>query len=128
MTVDGLLWLCLLTSALSLCAGVSCAVVSWRRALPSISLSKKLRELEAEIAECQSSLDSTIASHRRLSSRVGMRSKRGQLLAEGPEQPQGTLPLTKAELRAKYLNGKTPAQVANEAVAGAITPNRSSDA
>ena len=113
----------LLIAILSACIAASCAAVFWKRGLPSISTAKKLRDLVVELEDLQSSLDSLTLSHRRLSARVGMRSKRGQALTAEEQERQEKLPLTKQEAREKYLNGKSPQQVAREIQRNQISTN-----
>ena len=124
---NALLWFAVLTSLLTLCTVASCVVAFWRPVSRCGSLSKTLRETREELTEVQSALDSLTLSHKRLMARVGMRSKRGQLMID----PEDTAPApaeTKADLRRRYLNGKNPAQIAREAMQGTITTNGSSAA
>lgn len=113
-------WFFLLTSILASCLAVACAVVSWRAASECSSATKHLREMRADLADLQSSYDSLLASHRKLASRVGMRSKRERDAAV--DDLDDIKPGDKAALRRKYLNGKSPQQIASEALVGSITP------
>lgn len=72
----------------SLC--VACAFVSWRAASGSARLRKQMRDVQIEIGELTSTVESLTESHKRLRSREGMRDLRARRAA--PERE------TKAQL------------------------------
>jgi uncharacterized protein YlxW (UPF0749 family) len=79
----------------------------------SRSPAKQVSTLLTEMADLQSSLDSLTTSHKRLSARVGMRQLRDERRAAGSSDEHEPIPFgDKAALRAKYLNGKSPKEIA----------------
>lgn len=118
---DVLAWSLLGISICVLLLSASCAAVCLRAASECSSQAKKHREMLADLADLQSSYDSLLASHRKLASRVGMRIKRGRDAATDDLEP--IPPGDKAALRARYLNGRTPQEIARQAMAGHVPPN-----
>lgn len=108
---SALLWSSVLTSALAIFLAVASAVVCWRRVSAYTSPMKRIRETEAALADLQSNYDSLLASHRKLSARVGMRALREKSADEEP-------PRSKEEARARYLNGRTHQEIAMLAMKG----------
>lgn len=108
---NALLWFSALTGLLTGSAGALCAVVSWRRVSAYTSPVKRVREMEVRLADLESSLDSTIATLRKMSSRQSMRDLRARASADTP-------PVTKEEAKRRYLYGRTHQQIALAAMNG----------
>lgn len=68
--------LLLSTAALLISAGAIFAAVYCRRAFGSLRVTKRQNDLEAQIADLQSSFDDLMESHKRLRSKEGMRELR----------------------------------------------------
>jgi hypothetical protein len=118
---DALLWFSLLTAILGALVAAVCAVVCWKSASACTSAAKSHRETAVAMADLQSSYDSLLASHRKLAARVGMRHKRGRDAAT--DDLDDIPPGDKAALRARYLNGRTPQEIARQAMSGFVSPN-----
>lgn len=117
---DALLWSSVLIATLAALVAAACAAGCWKWASACSSQAKSYRETAVAMADLQSSYDSLLASHRKLAARVGMRHKRGRDAAtDGLDDiPPGD----KAALRARYLNGRTPQEIARQAMTGYIQP------
>jgi len=108
------------TLLLLTCWAARSANVSSKTVSRATQATKLIESLRIEVADLQSLFASLMDSHKRLRSRIGMK----ELREKAAEEPKRTGPpppgAPKAELRAYYLNGKSPKQIATE-VAGADT-------
>lgn len=101
--------LCMLISMA--CCVVAVAALRSLRAFASSRPQKRLSDLELSQAELASTLESVTLSLKRLSSRQGMRELRARRADEAP-------PATKEEARARYLRGRSHAEIARMAMNG----------
>lgn len=116
---DALLWLSPLTAILASLVAALCARACLKAASECSSAMNQHRQTSADLADLQSSYDSLLASHRKLAARVGMRAKRSRDAATDDLDP--IAPGDKAALRARYLAGKSPIDIAREAMNGSVT-------
>lgn len=123
MAPSAVQWL-LFTSILSLSAAVVSVVLSWRAVSRSTALRKWARSLvltqtsdarvaalQAEVTELFSTLQKVLTNQRKLTSRYGMADMRAEQSAGGRRGGPPPPGASKAELRAYYIDGKSPRQI-----------------
>lgn len=116
MAVTLPLWLlCILVCLPSLAVGFAASY--WGRAFASSQLRKQLRELETEVASLTSEYSKVTALAKKISNRVALDDHRHRRNGSGPSAGGSPPPIgDKAAAKAYYLNGKTHAQIAREAM------------
>lgn len=76
-----------------------------------------MNSLETEVADLQSSFRTLLDSHKRLRSRIGMQELRERRsVTNGADRDAPPPGASKAQLRDYYLKGKTPKQLAMQAM------------
>lgn len=119
MAVTLPLWLlCTLVCLPSLAVGFAASYLG--RAFASSQLRKQLRELETEVASLTSEYSKVTALAKKISNRVALDDHRAKRSGTAASAGVGPPPLgDKRAAKAYYLNGKTHAQVAREAMGAA---------